>query len=470
MGSNATAEKAALFTVMTTAFMTTFMGSSVNLALPAMGQEYGSNAILTSWVVTGYILASAVFLLPFGRLADIHGRRRIYLLGTILYALFTLVATIAHSMHTLIVFRLAQGLSSAMIFGTGMAILTSVYPPQKRGRALGYSVAVTYLGLSVGPVLGGIMNHYLGWRSIFYLTTLLGLAAAAGIRVRLQGEWFGARNESFDTAGSLLYMSGLLALLYGLSSISSTTSARYLLILGVVLLTAFVVWELRNEHPILQVRLFKDNLPFALSNLAAMINYSATFAVTFLLSVYLQVVRGYNSQDAGFILLAQPLVMALLSPLAGIISDRLEPRLVASFGMGCSALSLFFFIFVQADTSTGRLIANLILAGLGFALFASPNTNAVMGSVDKRLYGIASSMLGTARLVGQAASMSIVTLLIALFLGRVPLTSVDPARFVNCMHISFTIFALLCILGILASLSRGSIRPSGIPEKHLNHS
>ncbi|MEN6350176.1 MAG: MFS transporter [Syntrophomonas sp.] len=465
MESNAAAEKATLYTVMTTSFMTTFMGSSVNLALPSMGSEFGSNAIITSWVITGYILASAIFLLPFGRLADIYGRRKVFLLGTVLYALFTLANTVAGSMHILVFFRLGQGLSSAMIFGTGMAILTSVYPPQKRGRALGYSVAVTYLGLSVGPVLGGIMNHYLGWRSIFYLTTILALAAAAGIKTRLQGEWFGARGESFDTAGSILYMSGLLALLYGLSSISSSPLARCLLLLGLVLLAGFIAWELKTGVPILQVRLFKDNPPFAFSNLAAMINYSATFAVTFLLSVYLQVVRGYTSQTAGLILLAQPLVMALLSPLAGTLSDRLEPRVVASFGMGCSALSLFFFIFVQANTPTGLLVANLFLAGLGFALFASPNNNAIMGSVDKRLYGIASSILGTARLVGQAASMSIVTLLIALFLGQVPLTSANPARFVNCMHISFIIFTLLCILGILASLSRGSMRPAGIPQK-----
>jgi MFS family permease len=152
-----------LYTVMTTSFMTTFMGSSINLALPAMGHEFGSNAVLTSWAITSYILASAVFLLPLGRLADIHGRRQMYLAGTILYTLFTLITTLASSMELVICLRLLQGLSAAMIFSTGMAILTSVYPPHKRGRALGYSVAVTYLGLSVGPFLGGMMNHYLGW-------------------------------------------------------------------------------------------------------------------------------------------------------------------------------------------------------------------------------------------------------------------------------------------------------------------
>ncbi len=465
MVGDTTAERTTLYTVMTTSFMTTFMGSSINLALPTMGQEFGSSAILASWAITSYLLASAIFLLPFGRLADMHGRRRFYLLGTILYTLFTLATARAHSMQMVIVFRLLQGLSSAMIFSTGMAILSSVYPPHKRGRALGYSVAVTYLGLTIGPFLGGMMNHYLGWRSIFYLTTLLGLGAITGIQFWLRGEWAGARGEKFDAVGSLFYMLGLLAFLYGLSSISDSPWSPYLVVLGIILLVGFALWELRIEYPILQVRLFKHNTGFAFSNLAAMINYSATYAVTFLLSVYLQVVRGYDSQAAGLILLAQPLVMTVLSPLAGTLSDRLEPRLVASLGMGCSTLSLFFFIFISSTTGPFLLVANLLLAGLGFALFASPNNNAIMGSVPMRLYGIASSTLGTMRLVGQAISMSIVTLLITLFIGRVPLTAANPATFLTCMKVSFAVFTVICILGVMASLKRGSMHQNSIGEQ-----
>mgnify|MGYP000969225709 FL=1 len=465
MVGDTSAERTTLYTVMTTSFMTTFMGSSINLALPTMGQEFGSSAILASWAITSYLLASAIFLLPFGRLADMHGRRRFYLLGTILYTLFTLATARAHSMQMVIVFRLLQGLSSAMIFSTGMAILSSVYPPHKRGRALGYSVAVTYLGLTIGPFLGGMMNHYLGWRSIFYLTTLLGLGAITGIQFWLRGEWAGARGEKFDAVGSLFYMLGLLAFLYGLSSISDSPWSPYLVVLGIILLVGFALWELRIEYPILQVRLFKHNTGFAFSNLAAMINYSATYAVTFLLSVYLQVVRGYDSQAAGLILLAQPLVMTVLSPLAGTLSDQLEPRLVASLGMGCSTLSLFFFIFISSTTAPFLLVANLLLAGLGFALFASPNNNAIMGSVPMRLYGIASSTLGTMRLVGQAISMSIVTLLITLFIGRVPLTAANPATFLTCMKVSFAVFTVICILGVMASLKRGSMHQNSIGEQ-----
>lgn len=460
MESNRSLEKASLFAVMTTSFMVTFMGSSVNLALPTMGHEFGSNAVLTSWIITSYLLSSAVFLLPLGRLADIRGRRKIYLLGTVLYTLFTLVVPLSPSVYVVIALRTLQGISAAMIFGTGMAILSAVYPPQKRGRALGYSVSVTYLGLSVGPVVGGIMNTYLGWGSIFYLTAFLGMAAATGISKKLQGEWVGAEGEHFDKTGALMYIFGLMALLYGLSSIETSYWAGILVLAGFILLFIFFYWESKTEEPILQIHIFKKNLAFTMSNLAALINYSATFAVTFLLSIYLQVVQGYSSQSAGFILLAQPLMMAILSPLAGTLSDRMEPRKVASLGMACSALSLFFFIFLKADTAPALLIANLLLAGLGFALFSSPNNNAIMGSVELRFYGIASSILGTMRLVGQAMSMSIVTLLVAIFVGRVALSAADPANLLTTMRVSFIIFTILCLFGIAASLARGSLRES----------
>ncbi len=446
---------------MTTSFMTTFMGSSINLALPAMGNDLGSNAVITSWIITAYILASAVFLLPFGRLGDIKGRRKMYLTGAIMYSLFTLLVPLANSVEMVIGLRALQGLSAAMIFGTGMAILTAVYPPQRRGKALGYSVSVTYLGLSVGPVVGGMMNQHLGWESIFYASGLMGLAAVYGAYARLQGEWVGAPGERFDMLGALLYILGLLALLYGLSSLESSHWAVYLAIAGLILLAVFVKWELKIDEPILKIHMFKNNMTFTMSNLAALINYSATFAVTFLLSLYLQVVQGYSSQSAGLILLAQPLVMALLSPVAGRLPDQIEPRKVASLGMACSALSLFLFSFLQIDTSPVLLIGILILAGFGFALFSSPNSNAVMSSVNIRFYGIASSILGTMRLVGQAASMSVVTLLVTIFVGRVALNEAQPADLMIMLRVAFGIFTFLCLLGIAASLARGKVHESG---------
>ena len=227
----------------------------------------------------------------------------------------------AWSVQALIGLRVLQGVGSAMTFGTGMAILTSIYPPRERGRVLGINVATVYTGLSLGPVLGGAMNQHLGWESIFFLNAVIGLTALVSA-VKIKGEWAGARGESFDTAGTVLYMAGLVAFLYAFSTIATADTSKYILIAGLFLLVLFVRNEMKSNQPLIDIKLFSRNVTFAMSNLAALINYSATFAVTFLLSLVLQVVVGYSSSAAGMILLAQPVMMALLSPFAGALSDR----------------------------------------------------------------------------------------------------------------------------------------------------
>jgi EmrB/QacA subfamily drug resistance transporter len=460
-------EQAALIAVMSTSFMVAFMGSAINLALPVMVQEYASTATMSSWVVASYLLSSAAFLLPLGRLADIQGRRKYYLAGTILYTLFTLLSTLANSMETLIFWRLLQGVAAAMIFGTGMAILTSVYPPQQRGKAMGWSVSLTYTGLTLGPALGGFLTQHLGWRTIFYLTALLGLVAAYQIYHHLSGEWQGAANEDFDWKGSLFYGLGLISLLYGLSAITTETWAGALAILGVALLCAFAWVELRSLSPILNIRLFRDNQAFAFSNLAAMINYSSTFALTFLLSIYLQIVRGLDTQTAGLILLIQPVLMAVFSPMAGTLSDRIEPRLVASCGMALNTLCLLVLAFINENTSLWLVMVILPLIGLGFALFSSPNTNAVMSSVEPRFYGIASSTIGTMRLVGQSVCMAIATLIISIYVGQTPLNSASHTAITHTLRTSFITFTVLSLFGVFASLARGKVHQS--PQSGTSH-
>jgi len=452
-------ERVTLLVVTGTAFLVPFIGSAINLALPMLGEEYNSSALLLGWVVTGYLLASASLLLPFGRLADIIGRRKVFLTGLTFFTLFSFLCSLATSMEMLVGLRVLQGIASAMVFSTSTAILTSVCSPARMGKALGMTVASTYTGLSLGPVLGGWLNYNLGWRSIFYLVVVLSLAVTVFAAGWLKGEWRGAQGERYDLTGTLLYVTGLAALLYGISSLSSSNWAWYVAALGAVCLVGFVYFELRQEHPLIQVRLFISNLPFAYSNLAAMLNYSATFGLGFLLSIYLQVVMGYSSQFAGMILLSQPLMMALLSPLAGGLSDRIEPRKVASTGMILSTVGIFIFIFLSRDTSIYIIIPTLAVIGLGFALFSSPNTNRVMSSVQPRLYGIASSTLGTMRMVGQAVSMAIVTLILAAFLGDAQLSQVEPEVLMSSIRLAFLIFFVLCCLGVWASLIRGGPAP-----------
>ncbi len=435
-------------------FLTPYMGSSINVSLPMIGQEFGADAILLNWIATAFLLATAVFIVPAGRLADIHGRRRLFVAGLVVYLIGTVLCIFVPSVHSLIGMRVVQGLGSAMVFGTSVALLSSVYPPTERGRALGISIASVYLGLTLGPSIGGFLTHSFGWRAIFLVTIPIGLIALA-LLLRIPGEWAEARGERLDTVGSLLYGSGLCVLMLGLSFLPGTIGL-VLAPAGLAVLAIFVWWELRIPYPVIHLSLFRDNRVYLYSNLAALINYSATFGLGFLLSFYLQHVRDLDAQAAGLVLLSQPLVQTVVSPFAGRASDRIEPRLLASAGMVLMVIGLAFFAFLDWTTPLPLIFVVLMLIGLGYGLFSSPNTNAIMGAVDRRFYGVASGMVSTMRLIGQLISLEIVMLALIVFVGRVQLTDLYDDELLSAIRISFAVFASLCALGVYASLARGA--------------
>jgi EmrB/QacA subfamily drug resistance transporter len=453
-------EKSALIVTTLTSFIGPFAISSVNVALPTIQAEFSADAVLLSWVATSFLLAMAVFLVPFGKAADIYGRKKIFTWGLILYTISSLLATFAFTIKMLIALRVLQGMGSAMFVTTGMAILTSVFEPSKRGRVIGIYVSAVYIGLSVGPFAGGFLARYLGWRSIFAIVVPLGLLCIFVTFKYLKGEWVDARGEKLDLSGSVLYGVSILVLVYGASLLPQKV-AVYLIVLGLAGLGFFIRLELRVQYPVFEVRLFKQNKLFTFSSLAALINYSATFAITFLLSLYLQYIKNIAPQYAGSILIAQPIVMALFSPLAGRLSDRIEPRLLASSGMAMTALGLFSLVFIGADTSKLVIILTLAFLGFGFALFSSPNMNAIMSSVERRHFGIASGTVATMRLLGQMTSMAITMVVFALFIGREPISPSNYDQFLKSVKLSFLIFASLCAIGILFSSLRGEVRNNG---------
>jgi EmrB/QacA subfamily drug resistance transporter len=440
-------------------FLTPFMGSAVNVALPDIAAEFSLKAVTLGWVATAYLLTAAIFLVPLGRLADIVGRKKIFLLGVSIFTLASLLAAAAPSAAALLASRALQGLGGAMIFSTSMAILTCVFPPGERGKAIGISTAAVYLGLSLGPVVGGFLVHRFGWRSVFYAVVPVGLAGIVLAVVRLRGEWDEAKGEKFDAFGSGIFGLGLAALMYGFSRLPSPFGGG-LVAAGLALLGAFILWEMRVSAPVLDIRLFRANRVFAFSNAAALINYSATSAASFLLSLYLQYVKGLPPQKAGLVLVAQPVIMALASPFAGRLSDRTEPRLIASTGMALSAAGLVLLSFLGPGTSFGFIVGSLVCLGLGFGLFSSPNTNAVMGSVGKRHLGIASAALGTMRLTGQMMSAGIAMMIFALFMGHVPIEPPVYPLFLRSIRFAFAFFAALCVAGVFASLARGDRPPA----------
>lgn len=438
-------------------FLTPFMASSINIALPSISREFKMNAILLGWIATSYLLAAAMFLVPFGRLADIQGRKKIFLYGISLYGISSFLVAISTSAEGLIIFRVLQGFGGAMIFGTSVAILVSVFPVAERGAVLGINTASVYSGLSLGPFLGGLLTQNLGWRSIFYLNVPICLIIIFLALWKLKGEWAGARGERFDFAGSIIYSLALVSLIYGFSLLPAT-KGFVLVTLAILGIFSFVVLEMKVEFPVLNINLFRTNAVFAFSNLAALVNYSATSAVTFLLSLYLQYIKGLSPQNTGSILVFQPIVMAIFSPLFGRLSDKIEPRFVASTGMGLTVVGLVLLTLLGGNSTLIFIIALLILLGLGFAFFSSPNTNAVMSSVEKKYYGVSSATLATMRLTGQMLSMGMVMMIFSIYLGRVQITPQSYPLFLKSMRTSFTIFAVLCFGGIFASLARGRLR------------
>ena len=457
MNDTASTKKSVLIIATIGSFITPFMASSINVALPDIEKTFKIDAVLLSWIATAYLLAAGVSLVPFGRIGDIYGRKKILAWGFAFFSISSLLSALSISAPMLILFRILQGIGSGMIFATSLAILVSVFPPQERGKVLGITVSAVYIGLSSGPFIGGVLTLHFTWRSLFLVTVLLGFMVFCLVLWKLKGEWAEAKGEKLDIIGAFVYGVTLITIIYGLSLLPSLNSV-WMILAGLAGMIIFVKWENHIKYPVFDVSLFKRNRVFAFSNLAALIHYSATFAVTFLLSFYLQYIKLFDPQITGIILMSQPITMALFSPYAGKLSDRIEPRIIATIGMSITCSMLLALSFIQEYTSLVYIISCLLLLGFGYALFSSPNMNAIMGSVEKKFLGIASGSVGTMRVLGQLFSMGVATLVISIFVGRVQITESSYTNLLYSIKVSFLIFCIICFGGIFASLTRGNIR------------
>ncbi len=443
-------KRAVLVTVILSSFLTPFSGSSFNIALPSIAAEYTLDAVSMSWSSLAYLLASAMFLIPFGRIADMYGRKRVFLYGITLFSISSALLACFPTSRTLILFRALQGVGASMIFGTSLAILVSVASPEERGRMLGTSIAAVYVGLSAGPYIGGFLTKNFGWRSIFLVNVGLGLLIIGMILTKLNMEWREKDTGKFDIVGSVSFSLMLLALMYGMSKLPSQ-SAYLPIAIGLVLLGVFIYIEENVENPVLDLSVFRTNRAYSLFNIAALINFSATYSLTFLLSMYLQYHKGLDAQAAGTILMASPILQAIMSPIAGRLSDKIAPSRLASLGMMITSIALAPLAILNADSSIIYITGCLLILGAGLAFFSSPNTNAIMGSVDRSLLGVASSTVGTMRLLGQMFSQGIAMTLLAINLGAASIIPALYPELLKSIQSTFMVFFILCIIGTGAS-------------------
>lgn len=457
--SNQSLQRIALLMVLLNAFTTPLMLSAVNVALPAIATDLSMDAILLSWIPMAYLMASAMFVLIFGRIADMLGRKRIFLIGTICVIVTSLMAAFAESGTVLISARFLQGVSAAMLYATQVAIVTSVFPPAKRGQAIGLTVSTIYLGLTIGPLIGGYVIDSFGWRASFIVHIPLALIVLIVGLFFVKEDWSAEERGSFDLFGAIMYALAILMLCLGVSGLPSSLSFVFLVV-AVFGFIFFFLFERVHKHPIFDVSLFFTNRVFTFSCLASLIIYTATFANVVQVSLYLQYLKGLSATAAGLIMMSQPLTMAIFSPLAGRLSDKFEPKHLATLGMFISACGLVLLSNLRIESTQTYLIIALVITGLGFSLFSSPNVNAIMSSVEKRSYGSANGVMATMRIVGQMSSMVLVTLVLVIIIGSV---EIEPANYValeKAIRMTFTIAAMLCVPGLYFSMARGKMRGS----------
>ena len=450
-------QRAALAMVVANSFGNALMLSSVTVALPSIARAFALDAVLLAWVPLIFLMTSAASVLAFGRLADMYGRKRVFVIGASGFAVSSILLACAPNAAALIGLRVFQGTSAAMLYATQTAIITSVYPPQQRGRVLGLLAASVYFGLTCGPLVGGWLVEQFGWRAAFVAHLPFTLLVLLVALPRVKGDWAAETRGRFDRQGAALYATAIVCLMLGVAELPASAGLLGLGA-GLVLMLVFLRHQLGRPDPLLNVSLLLGNRAFGLSSLAALLMYTTTFSILVLISLYLQYLKGMAPTEAGLVMLAQPLVVAAVSPLAGRLSDRVEPRLLASAGIAITALGLLLLSQLTATSPVAQIVGCLLLTGFGFGLFGSPNVSAIMGAVGRGELGQAGGTVATMRILGQLCSMGIVAMAFSLTLGKVEISPANYPALGHALALSFGVAAALCVPALVCSLARGRLR------------
>lgn len=437
--------KAVLYTMMVAAFLNPFASSSLTMSFPDMMQEFGATTNDMAWVVESFLLCCTVAVIPAGKLADIYGKRKLFYVGSIVFTMISGFMCFVGSVEMLTVYRALQGIALGVVYTTSMSILTLSVPLERRGYAFGMIGGMVYLGLSLGPAVGGFLNYYYGWRSIFVFTTLLGVVANVMAFRSLHEEWVHTPDSSISTRSLLLYALGISAVMIGITEWVRFWWSAYAVGAGILALCLLGYVEWNSKDPLIPVRMFLSNIVFTMSSIAAMMNFSATFGVGFVLSLFLQMIMGFDSRMTGLILCIQTGIMVFLAPRMGALSDRYNPAVFARWGMvfiGVGLLAMAYGTFTESMTI---IMVSLAVVGIGVSCFAPPNNNLIMSSVPKEYIGFASSTISTVRLLGQTLSMALIGIILAYTIeGRTALQMMEYNS-----TIALVVFGIICLVGAI---------------------
>lgn len=443
-------ENLVLFICALLSFFTVFAFNAVIIVIPSIATEFGMSNIVQNWVTIIFLLVVAVLSVPAGQISGKYGLKRITIISVIVFMIVSIVNVFVTSSEMFLVCRMVLGIALAFINVTSMAMVVSAFKPEERGRALGINIMGVYLGLSLSPVVAGILNFQFGWRAVvlsplpFLILTLIILFTM------IKDEWVTFENIPIDFKGSIVYSVGMVLFMYGFTILNEPLGI-VLTILGIMILALFAFIELRQDYPVFDVRFFKNH-KFLSANFASISAYLATFAVTTILNYHLQYIKGYDSQFAGFVLLAAPVCQVIMAPIAGRLSDRYVPQILAAIGMALGTVSILMFSLLNEASSLEFLIIAMIIFGLGFGLFSPPNTNIIMSSVPPKDTSVASAAVATMRTVGQTMSMGILTLVFAFVMGNVPIVEKYYPLLIQSCELTCIICGVLCVFSVFASL------------------
>ena len=442
------------FAVGTGTFMSALDSSVVNTILPIIRRHFNAEVAMVEWTVVVYLLVVSSLLLSFGRFGDLRGHKAVYVFGFLIFITASVACGLAPSVNFLIAARAVQALGAAMLFANSPAILTKSFPPNQRGQALGMQATMTYLGLTAGPSLGGWLTQSFDWRAVFYINVPVGLLAfLLSLKFIEADKPQTSTNEQFDWLGALLFAFGLAALMLGLNQGHAwgwTSPAIIIYLAGAIVLLGIFLWvERRVPSPMLDLSLFERRV-FSTSAAAAVLNYICLYSVIFLMPFYLLQGRGMGPAQAGLLLTAQPVIMAIAAPISGSFSDRIGSRLLSTLGMAILAVGLFLLSRLDSTSSNNTILLSLAVTGLGTGIFISPNTSALMGSAPRQRQGIASGILATARNVGMVLGVG----LAGAILTTITAQGGDSMLF-NAVQTGILVAAGIAAIGVVVSSMRG---------------
>ncbi|MDR3357994.1 MAG: MFS transporter [Desulfovibrio sp.] len=444
-----------VFAVCTTQFFMPFMMSGVNAVLPPLGASLNASARELSLVGTFYSLGLVVFQLAGGRLGDIWGRRRVFMCGMAVFALAGGALGFVSSVPLFLMLRFMQGMGGALFNASGLALLASASPPDSRAVYLGFSSTAVYAGIACGPPVAGFVTGSFGWRWLFFGNALSMVAAFLIMKYCVRLEWRTARGQPFDVRGFAVYALSMVALTFGASELAHRpVIAGLLIIFFALLLAAFIFSELKTGYPLLDVRFLAHQRVFALSSLAAFVNYSSFFGMVFFFSLFLQTGHGLSVRQAGLFLAVQPLAQLFAAPLAARLCMVWDSGKLSAVGVALCGMGLMAAAFLDLAAPLWHLAAAQCLLGCGISLFSLPNTTIMLESAGQEHVGQASGLIGAMRNAGQLFNMVVVTITLSALFGHDSVTRENFSVFLDCMRVDLVIFGLLNLLAVGCALAR----------------